>query len=355
MQEMIQQITKQVFLGNRVIDYLIGIFLFLTVVVVVKIFQIFLLKRLKTWAEKTTTTVDDFLVGIIQKILLPLTYFGAFFLAINTLTLHPLLKRSLNVTGMAILTLLAARLGTAFLHYGFDIYRKKRGGDAGLERSLKGILRITTLLIWGLAVVFFLDNLGFKISAVIAGLGVGGIAVALAAQAVLGDLFSYFSIIFDRPFEIGDFIIIDEHLGTIEYVGIKTTRIRSLSGEQLIFSNTDLTNSRVRNYKRMEKRRVVFQLGVVYQTSLEHLKIIPEIIEKIVKNVKDTAFDRAHFRSYGDFSLIIEVVYYVMGSDYNKYMDIQQEINLAINKEFKARGIEFAYPTQTLFLNKTAE
>jgi len=355
MQEMIQQITKQVFLGNRVIDYLIGIFLFLAVVVVVKIFQIFLLKRLKTWAEKTTTTVDDFLVGVIQKILLPLTYFGAFFLAINTLTLHPLLKRSVNVAGMAILTLLTARMATAFLNYGFSIYRKKRGGDAGLERSLKGILRITTLVIWGLAIVFFLDNLGFRISAVIAGLGVGGIAVALAAQAVLGDLFSYFSIIFDRPFEIGDFIIVDKHLGTIEYVGIKTTRIRSLSGEQLIFSNTDLTNSRVRNYKRMEKRRVAFRLGVVYQTPLEQLKVIPGIIEKVIKNIKDTAFDRAHFFSYGDFSLIFEVVYYVVGSDYNKYMDIQQEINFAINKEFKAMGIEFAYPTQTLFLNKTVE
>lgn len=355
MHEMIQQITKQVFLGNRVIDYLIGIFLFLTVVVVVKIFQIFLLKRLKAWAEKTTTTVDDFLVGVIQKIFLPLTYFGAFFLAINTLTLHPLLKRSANVVGMAILTLLAARLATAFLGYGFDIYKIKRGGDAGLERSLKGISRIASLIVWGLAVVFFLDNLGFKISAVIAGLGVGGVAVALAAQAILGDLFSYFAILFDRPFEIGDFIIIDKHLGTIEHVGIKTTRIRSLSGEQLIFSNTDLTNSRVRNYKRMKKRRVVFQLGVVYQTPLEQLKVIPGIIEKIVKNIKDTAFDRAHFFSYGDFNLIFEVVYYIVGSDYNKYMDIQQEINFAINKEFKARGIEFAYPTQTLFLNKTAE
>jgi len=144
-------------------------------------------------------------------------------------------------------------------------------------------------------------------------------------------------------------------LGTVEYTGIKTTRIRSLSGEQLIFSNTDLTNSRVRNYKRMDQRRVVFKLGVVYQTPLEKLKIIPGVIEKIIKSVKDTTFDRAHFFSYGDFSLVFEVVYYVIGSDYNKYMDINQEINFAIKKAFEEKGIEFAYPTQTLFLSKNAE
>jgi len=168
----------------------------------------------------------------------------------------------------------------------------------------------------------------------------------------LGDLFSYFSILFDRPFEIGDFIIIGDYLGTIEYIGVKTTRVRSLGGEQLIFSNTDLTNSRVRNYKRMEKRRVVFKLGVTYQTPLEKLKAIPGMIEDVIKSVSDTLFDRAHFFSYGDFSLIFEVVYYVIGADYNKYMNIQQEINFAVKKEFEKNKIEFAYPTQTLYLNK---
>ena len=203
-----------------------------------------------------------------------------------------------------------------------------------------------------MAAAFFLDNMGFEISAVIAGLGIGGIAVALAAQTILKDLFSYFSILFDRPFEIGDFIIIGEYLGTIEHIGIKTTRIRSLGGEQVILSNTDLTSSRVRNYKRMDKRRVLFKLGVTYQTSLEQLKAIPGIIKNAIENVEDTIFDRAHFFSYGDFSLVFEVVYYVKSRDYNKYMDIQQEINFAINEEFKNRDIEFAYPTQTLYLNK---
>ena len=210
-------------------------------------------------------------------------------------------------------------------------------------------------MVWGIGITFLLDNLGFKISTVVAGLGIGGIAVALAAQTILGDLFSYFIIFFDRPFEIGDFIIIDSYMGNIEHIGIKTTRIRSLGGELLIFSNSDLTNSRIRNYKKMEKRRVVFSLGVTYQTNSEQLKEIPGIIRTAIETLEGAGFDRAHFASYGDFSLNFEVVYYVMSGDYGKYMDLQQEINLVIKEEFEKRGIEFAYPTQLLFIEKTQE
>ena len=350
---MIQDIMKQSFLGNRIMDYLICVSVILAGFVVVNICKYICLRHLKKWAEKTTTKLDDFIVGIIQSTVLPLAYFGALYLGINVLNLNLALKKGINIVGMAILTLFAARLATELITYIFTVYWTKRGKDVVLERSLKGILSVIRLIVWGVAIVFLLDNLGFKISAVIAGLGIGGVAVALAAQAVLGDLFSYFAILFDRPFEIGDFIIIGDYLGSVEHVGIKTTRIRSLGGEQLIFSNTDLTNSRVRNYKRMEKRRVVFKLGVTYQTPLEKLKVMPDVIEKVIKNVKDTIFDRAHFFSYGDFSLVFEIVYYIIGADYNKYMDTQQEINFAIKKEFESRGIEFAYPTQTLYLSKT--
>jgi len=138
----------------------------------------------------------------------------------------------------------------------------------------------------------------------------------------------------------------------VNQLGVKTTRIGSLGGEQIIVSNKDLTDSRVRNYKRMEKRRVLFRLGVTYQTSYEMLKEIPGIIRGIIEGIEDTVFDRAHFSSYGDFSLVFEVVYYVVGNDYNKYMNIQQEINLGIHEEFEKREIEFAYPTQTLFIEK---
>ena len=204
----------------------------------------------------------------------------------DRLTTTQILARSINVLMLALLTLFTARFITMFLSYIFAEYLRKRGKDITLERSLDSTLKILKFIVWALAIIFFLDNLGFKISTVIAGLGIGGIAVGLAAQAILKDLFSYFSIIFDRPFEIGDFVIVGDYLGTVEYIGVKTTRVRSLGGEQLVFSNTDLTDSRVRNYKRMEKRRVVFQFGVTYGTSVEKLKEIPKIVEEIIKSIK---------------------------------------------------------------------
>ncbi|MFC1576420.1 mechanosensitive ion channel family protein [Candidatus Omnitrophota bacterium] len=352
--DLINEIIQRDFLQNTVRDYLICLAILVGGLIVVKILQVVIVRRLKKFAEKTATTVDDFLVGLIRRIVLPLGYFGIFYLAVNTLVMDPLIKKIIDIALMSVLTILAARLTISVMSYGFELYWKSRGKDVLLERSLKGILRIAKVIIWGLAVTFFLDNMGFRISAVIAGLGVGGVAVALAAQAILGDLFSYFSILFDRPFEIGDFIIIGDFLGTIEHIGIKTTRVRSLGGEQLIFSNTDLTSSRVRNYKRMEKRRVVFKLGVTYQTPLKKLKEIPGTIRSIIENVDDTVFDRAHFSSYGDFNLVIEVVYYVLSRDYNKYMDTQQEINFAVKEAFEEKGIEFAYPTQTVYVNKEA-
>ena len=341
------------FFENSVLDYLIFLATLIVGILLVRIIKSIVLSRLKAWAEKTATTIDDFLIGIFEKTLLPLVYFGIFYLATRSLTLNPTLSKIIDVFGVILLTIFGIRFLVAIIKYALETYWLKKEKDEAKERTIKGILRVIKVIIWGIGIIFLLDNLGFKISTVIAGLGIGGVAVALAAQAILGDLFSYFSILFDRPFEVGDFIILDNYLGTIEHIGIKTTRVRSLGGEQLVFSNADLTNSRLRNYKRMAKRRVVFKLGVTYQTTLEQVKEIPTIIKNIIQNITDTVFDRAHFSSYGDFSLVFETVYYVMSRDYNKYMDIQQNINFAIKEEFEKRGIEFAYPTQTLFLEKT--
>ncbi|MBU2675594.1 MAG: mechanosensitive ion channel family protein [Woeseia sp.] len=222
--------------------------------------------------------------------------------------------------------------------------------DVAAMDILSFIARVT---IWSIVLLAILDNLGVNITTMIAGLGVGGIAVALAAQNILGDLFASLSIVLDKPFVVGDFLSIGEFLGTVEKVGIKTTRMRSLSGEQLVFSNNDLLNSRIRNYGRMFERRVVFSLGVTYQTPADKLRAIPDMLRKAVESREPVRFDRAHFQKYGDFALIFEVVYYVLSADYAEYMDIQQEINLSIYEDFEAAGIEFAYPTQTLYVNKT--
>jgi len=350
---MYKGILERVFLGNRISDYLIALAALLVSLLIINIVIRHFIKHLKRISEKTTTTVDDFLVTVLEKLAVPFLYLLAIYISIKSLAFHPYLEKGLNYFCLAVVIVFTVRFIIMLVGYGFKTYLIKNGHEAAVERSLKGILVLVKILIWSGAIILFLDNLGFKISAIIAGLGIGGVAVALAAQAILKDLFSYFSIIFDQPFKIGDFIIVGDLMGTIEYIGIKTTRIRSLGGEMLIFSNSDLTDSRLRNYRLMEKRRVVFRLGVVYETPTEKLKEIPKIAESIIKNIKDAAFDRAHFFSYGDFSLIFEIVYYVVGPDYNKYMDIQQKINFAIKEEFEKRGVEFAFPTQTLYVNKT--
>ena len=219
---------------------------------------------------------------------------------------------------------------------------------------LQFIIMIIRIFVWTIGIVVLLDNMNVEISGLLTGLGISGIAIAFASQKVLADIFSYFTIFFDRPFDIGDFIIIGEHRGTVSHIGLKTTRIKSLSGEELVFSNNDLTDSRISNYGKMKERRINFKIGVVYSTSLEKLEKIPEIIEKIINNVEKTTFDRAHFSSYGDFSLIFEVVYYVKDSDYKVYMDIQEKINLEIKRKFEELNIEIAYPTQSIYLNSNS-
>ncbi len=349
---MIEELMKRVIFHNTVSDYLVSLSILIAGLIFARVLERIIIKRLKAWAARTSTTLDDFFLQVFESKLMPVFYFGVVYLSINTLTMGSTFTRAFDVVIAILLTFFSARFLVAIINYMIETVWLEKGGELTSKYSIKGLLPVINVVVWGIAITFLLDNLGFKISTVIAGLGIGGVAVALAAQAILGDMFSYFAILFDRPFKIGDFIIVGDYMGTIEHVGIKTTRIRSLGGEQVIFSNSDLINSRVRNYKKMNQRRVVFSLGVTYQTSLQDLQEIPGIITRIIKSIDLTTFDRAHFFSYGDFSLIFEVVYYVLSSDYNKYMDIQQEINFRIREEFDQRGVEFAYPTQTLYIAK---
>ncbi len=318
----IYKILNLVILGNSVQRYIIAICLLVLGMLVIKLIIRRVIAHLKSLASKTESTFDDFLVSILKHIVLPLSYLLVVYIGLKGLAFPQKAESIFNYIILGVVVFFVVKALTSFIAYGFAVYLKKQNGDAALEKSLQGIMAVIRIAIWVGAVIFFLDNLGFKISAIIAGLGIGGVAVALAAQTILKDLFSYFCILFDHPFKAGDFIIVGDFMGTIEHIGIKTTRIRSLGGEMMVFSNSDLTDSRLRNYKLMEKRRVVFKIGVIYQTPLEQLQEIPKIIRNIISGIKDATFDRAHFFSYGDFSLIFEVVYYVTGGDYNKYMDI---------------------------------
>jgi len=248
--------------------------------------------------------------------------------------------------------LLVSRAVLTWIEHHRRLQLAKNAEAVTMLGSVSFLLRI---LLWTFLFLVALDSFGVNVTTLIAGLGVGGIAVALAVQNILGDIFASFSIVLDKPFVIGDFIIVDAHMGTVEHVGLKTTRLRSLSGEQLIFANDDLLRSRIRNYKRMFERRVVFAVGVLYQTPLEKLEMIPGIIKAIVEEQKPVRFDRAHFKEFGAFALNFETVYWVLDSDFNIHMDIQQAINLAIFKRFDQEGIGFAYPTQTLHIQPPAE
>ena len=347
-----QNFLDQKFLNNTVLLYITAVGVFIVCVIAVKIFKRIVLNHLKKWSEKTETIIDDFLVKSIEKSLIPLLYFGALYLAVNTLVLNPKISNLIEKASIILVTFFVLRVITSGIRFSLDLYLSKKREGQTRRKEIRGLTSLISILIWVLGFVFLLDNLGFNISAVIAGLGIGGIAIALAAQTILGDLFSYFVIFFDRPFEIGDFIVVGDKAGAIEYIGIKTTRIRSLSGEQLICSNTDLTNSRLHNYKTMAQRRVLFSIGVVYDTPYEKLKIISRIIEEVIRSENNTRFDRAHFFSYGDFSLNFEIVYYVLSSDYNEYMDRQQSINLKLFERFEEEQIDFAFPTQTLLFEK---
>ena len=346
------ELLKQSYWNNTIEAYLWAVGILVIGFILLRIFRSIILSRLKKFAEKTTTIIDDLLIKLLEKSLLPLAYFGLFIMAVKTLTLPVNVDKGINILSAVVITFLATKIIISTVKFILHTYAKKSGESEKQEKQLKGISGLINFVIWIIALVFLLDNLGVKVSAVVAGLGIGGIAVALAAQAILGDLFSYFVIFFDRPFEVGDFIIVGDKVGAVEYIGIKTTRVKAIGGEQLVFSNTDLTNSRIHNFKKMEKRRVVFKIGVIYQTPADKLKTIPSTVKEIISKIPDTTFDRGHLSGFGDFSINFEFVYFVDGADYNKYMDIHQSISLNIYEQFEKEGIEFAYPTQTLFLNK---
>lgn len=310
-------------------------------------------QKLSVLASKTINAWDDLLVALVGRLN------GFFFLAVAGYLGS--IKLSLPnpagaIFGHAVFIIVLIQLAVLSSHtvnfWVAHIRRQKIESDAGTVTTLTSVGFALRMLIWIILILIVLDNLGVDITALVAGLGITGIAVAMAMQNILGDLFASFSIVLDKPFVIGDFIVIDDYMGTIEHIGLKTTRIRSLSGEQLIFSNADLLKSRIRNYKRMNERRVVFSLGVVYRTPPAKLSQIPEMIRTAVDKHAQARFDRAHFKEYGESALTFEIVYWIANPDYNNYMDVQQAINLDIYSQFGEAGIDFAYPTQTLFIER---
>lgn len=241
-----------------------------------------------------------------------------------------------------------------FANQWFAHYAEKKQAKDPSSLTAFGLLSFAArMIIWIVVALIIVENLGFNISTLVAGLGIGGIAVALAVQNILGDLLGSLSIILDKPFVVGDTIVVGDITAMVEHIGVKTTRLRAISGEQVIITNSDLLSSRIRNFKRLYERRALFTVGVTYDTAIEHVEAIPGILREIVEAQTPVRFDRAHLKELGNSALLYEVVYFVLSSDFQTYMGIQQQVNFTLLRRFKELGVEFAFPTQTLVVKGT--
>jgi small-conductance mechanosensitive channel len=342
------EFLKYVVYGNTMENWLTAAGIAIAVYIALVLLKKLLVRRVGAFTARTATDVDDLIVDLVRKTRF---YFlaavgvtaGAHFLRIP----HGVLVIIDDVAIICVM-LQVALWGNQLVAYLIARHVRSRSDSESAAASAAVLGFIGRIVLWSLVVLLVLDNLGVNVTALIAGLGIGGVAIALAVQNILGDLFASLSIMIDKPFVAGDSISVDAFNGTVEHVGLKTTRLRSITGEQLIFSNADLLKSRIRNFKRMEERRVTFPLGVVYGTPADKLKSIPEIVRGIVEGEELARYDRAHFKEFGPSSLNFEVSYHVLNPEFSAYLDVNERINLAIVEKFAEEGIVFAYPTQTL-------
>ncbi len=352
----IQDILTTTYFGNTGENYLISLGLFLGLFLIFWCFDKYLIHHFRKIAKKTKTNWDDIFVSFLSGISWFFYFYLALYVAFKTLKLPEILNDiSFYILIVFIIYYVARGISKIIDYFVEKQVSKRKEHQLGNTSMMKVFGTLAKVLIWSVLLLVMLSNLGIEITPLIASLGIGGIAIALAFQAILGDLFNAFVIYFDKPFKEGDFIIIGDDMGIVEHIGIKSTRIKTLQGQELVVSNTELTSTRVNNYKRMEKRRISFGFGVTYNTGIKNLKEIKKIVARVIKSVDKADLDRVHFKEFGSSSLNFEIVYYIDSADYNEYMDIQEKINLNIYKEFERRGIEFAFPTQTIHLDKRSK
>jgi small-conductance mechanosensitive channel len=311
-------------------------------------------KYFSKWAKKTKTTLDDEILRSLKAIVIMLIVVIGVYYALSSLTIIQSYAEQIAAIFTVIEILLAAFAITRVTNVLADWYLKKycSGKNSRNNHILFLLKKLVQLFVYVIAFLIILYAFNVNLSGVVVGLGVGGIAIAFAIQNQLGDVLGAFSIYFDRPFEIGDFIVVGEHSGTVTNIGVKSTRLKLLQGEELVISNKELTSSCVRNFRKLERRRVTFTLGVAYDTPTAKLRNIREIVAGIVKTVELAELDRVSFTEFGEYSLKFLVIYYVKVADYGKYLDIQETINFAIKEAFEKEGVEIAFPTQIIHMKK---
>jgi small-conductance mechanosensitive channel len=347
--EQIQQILAYQIGSNSVSQLAIAFAIFLGIFIAMKITRKHVVSRMIKMSQKTSSKVDDTVSAFLGGIKTPIYLLVALFIAMQGIEVPESMNLIIDITILVVIVSQVIKL----LEEVFSMMLGAQFKKSNPNSELPGIFRIgIRLLLWSIGFLLILSNAGVNISSLIAGLGIGGLAISLALQNILSDLFASFSIAVDKPFEIGDFIIIGEHKGTVKHIGMKTTRITALEGEEIVISNAELTSARVQNYKKMQKRRIVFSFGCTYDAKPEQLEKIAGDVAKIIEDHKLAEVDRVHFKAFGDSDLQFEAVYLMTTSDYTDYMDTQQDINVRILKYFAENGLEMAYPTQTLYVKK---
>jgi len=340
--------------NNPVKDYLIALVIFAATFVCLSALKYAVIKLLDGIFAKVFSKTGVLVKQIVMVIGWPLFLVISIFVATQFIKTPNSMKTAFHYIFMVVVTVYVLLSIHCVINYivGRIVSKKEKEQKEVSTTFINLFSMALKIALWIIAVIFILSNLEYNVTSLIAGFGIGGIVIAFGLQTVLQDLFASFSIYVDKPFVPGDFIIVGNDLGVVKRIGIKSTRIQHLGGQELVISNRELTDTRVHNYKKMEKRRVAFLIGVTYQTPTEKLKRIPGMIKEIIARIEAAEVDRVHFKKYGDFSLIFEIVYYIGTNDYNVYMDTQQTINLTIKEQFEKEQIKFAYPTQTVFLNK---
>ena len=349
------KILEWQFYHNSLQAWLVAGIVFVVIGTTLLIVRTLLTRRLAKVAARTSTTADDAVVDLLRRT----RYFFILAAAVAGATFFlDLPKRALavgHVLGTIALILQFAIWGNGLITFWFRNYAERKADtDVASRTTIAAFSFVARAILWSMLLLVGLNRLGVDITALITGLGVGGIAIALAVQNVLGDLFAALAIVLDKPFVVGDAISVDTMTGTVENVGLKTTRIRSVNGEQLIFSNTDLLKSRIRNFKRMQERRVVLTIGVSYDTPPDTVARIPDMLREAVESQEQVRFDRSHFMSYGESALNFETAYFVLTSDYLTYANKNQAVNLAVLRRFATEKIDFAFPTRTIVVRGAA-
>lgn len=354
-----QQYLDFNFWGNSGQDYLHSLLIFLGALIVFKLVQFVIIKRIEMVTKKTDTDIDDFLMTLIKSIKPPFYFLVSLYIASRFIEIKAVVSSFIDtIIFIALILQIVLILQRVIDYASYKIIQsasknnENEQEDMEEEAVINTVGRVLKFLLWSVAVLFVLSNVGVNVTSAIAGLGIGGIAIAMASKDILSDIIAAITIFIDKPFKVGQFVQIGDSMGTIQHIGIKTTRIETLQGEELVIPNQDIANSRIQNYKRMDRRRVSFDLGVVYGISSGKLKKIPVFIKEIIESFDKTEFDRSNFAKYGDFSLNFETVYYINSADYGEYMNVQEKINLAIYKKFEEEGINFAFPTQTVIIDK---